>query len=152
MGSSPLWWEVTCCSGDPYCVREDPGPDRRLVGRVTSLDLNPKQPVALFGGDQAIPEPKDSDERSPSRDGRQEPLLYQGSPVKGGHQAQRCEMFYLAEDLRHLSVGWHWVRVEHELQQIEKRGKRREGRMWRLGGGNSTCSCRVRETMEHSEK
>ena len=98
--------------------------------------------------DQALPETEVSDERSPSRDGRQEPLLYQGSPVKRGHQAQRCEMFYLAEDLRHLSLGWHRVRVEHELIKMEKGVKTEGGTRVASDCGDSTCSCRVRETME----
>ena len=76
--------------------------------------------------DQAFPETQVSDERSPSRDGKQEPLLYQVSPAKRIHQAQRCEVFYLAEDLRHLGLGWHPIRVGLELLKMERRSERSE--------------------------
>ena len=49
--SSPHWWGETCGCKGLYQVRVGSGPYKCFAGRVTSLDLNPKQPVALLGGE-----------------------------------------------------------------------------------------------------
>ena len=49
VGSSPHWRGETCWCKGLYRVRVGSGPYRCFAGRVSSLDLNPEQSVALLG-------------------------------------------------------------------------------------------------------